>query len=566
MRFKTYLHKEPKHSDLVNCVGWYTTEEVYSAGDDHQLLQWSLKTGDATKVADLPAELYPTDLHWFPRIAGAAKKQSGSDIFVLTSTDGKFHLVTKAGRIEKSIEAHRGAVLAGKWSHDGTALATAGEDGQIKIWSRSGMLRSTLSSNNVAIYSIAWGPNSDQILYTLGSNLVIKSLQPNSKPLQWKAHEALILKVAWNPNNTHIISGGEDCKYKVWDMYGRLLYTSLAMDYPIMSLAWSPDGELFSVGSFNALRLCDRTGWSFSLDKPQTQSIYSVCWSSDGTQVAGACGNGHVVFAHVIEKRLEWKNFEATVRGRKTIVVRNVSNDVVESLDFTDNIIKTSLAYSHLVVVTSKQCFIYSVRNWNTPQISDLKEGNVSLIMQTEKYFLLIDGGSVFLYSYDGKQLSSPKWPGMRPDILNYYTVSLSNDALAVRDKSDEKLIFLFDTLTGKILGDGKAFSHKGEVLEVALDQCGLPNERKLAIIDKNNDLYLTMVRPKPTTALRSYKLGAMMQSMQWNDSANLLATLQEGGKLIIWYYPSVVFVDPGLLPRTLTERRAGFVSLVYRF
>ena len=25
--------------------------------------------------------------------------------------------------------------------------------------------------------------------------------------------------------------------------------------------------------------------------------------SSDGTQVAGACGNGHVIFAHVIEKR-----------------------------------------------------------------------------------------------------------------------------------------------------------------------------------------------------------------------------------------------------------------------
>lgn len=61
---------------------------------------------------------------------------------------GKFHLVSKAGRIEKSVEAHIGAVLAARWSHDGSALVTAGEDGQIKIWSRSGMLRSTLSSNS----------------------------------------------------------------------------------------------------------------------------------------------------------------------------------------------------------------------------------------------------------------------------------------------------------------------------------------------------------------------------------------------------------------------------------
>ena len=51
------------------------------------------------------------------------------------------------------------------------------------------------------------------------------------------------------------------------------------------------------------------------MDKPATGSIYKIAWSADGTQVAGACGNGHVIFAHVIEKRIEWKEFEATVTG-----------------------------------------------------------------------------------------------------------------------------------------------------------------------------------------------------------------------------------------------------------
>lgn len=37
---------------------------------------------------------------------------------------GKFHLVSKTGRVEKSIEAHRGAVLAGRWNYEGTALVT----------------------------------------------------------------------------------------------------------------------------------------------------------------------------------------------------------------------------------------------------------------------------------------------------------------------------------------------------------------------------------------------------------------------------------------------------------
>ncbi|XP_050572752.1 intraflagellar transport protein 80 homolog, partial [Cygnus atratus] len=60
----------------------------------------------------------------------------------------KFHLISKSGRVEKSVEAHCGAVLAGRWNSEGTALATVGEDGQVKIWSKSGMLRSTLAQQD----------------------------------------------------------------------------------------------------------------------------------------------------------------------------------------------------------------------------------------------------------------------------------------------------------------------------------------------------------------------------------------------------------------------------------
>lgn len=66
----------------------------------------------------------------------------------LCSVVGKFHLIGKTGRVEKSVEAHKGAVLSGRWSYDGSALLTAGEDGQVKVWSRSGMLRSTLTQNS----------------------------------------------------------------------------------------------------------------------------------------------------------------------------------------------------------------------------------------------------------------------------------------------------------------------------------------------------------------------------------------------------------------------------------
>ena len=81
---------------------------------------------------------------------------------------------------------------------------------------------------------------------------------------QWKAHDGVILKVDWNPVNNLILSGAEDCRYKVWDSYGRQLYSSHPHEYPVVSVAWAPDGQLFAIGSFNTLRLCDKTGVSYN--------------------------------------------------------------------------------------------------------------------------------------------------------------------------------------------------------------------------------------------------------------------------------------------------------------
>ncbi|XP_063772228.1 intraflagellar transport protein 80 homolog isoform X1 [Pseudophryne corroboree] len=551
MRLKTSLLKEPKHKELVSCVGWTSADELYSCSDDHQVMKWNLLNGETALMVKLLDDTYPIDIHWYPK-NGGNKKQGQSDMFALTSSDGKFHLISKLGKVEKSVEAHSGAVLACRWNYDGTALVTVGEDGHIKIWSKSGMLRSTLAQNGVPVYSVAWGPDSERVLYCLGKQLIIKPLQPSSKVLQWKAHDGVILKVDWNAVSDLILSAGEDCKYKVWDSYGRLLYSSPAHEYPITSVSWAPDGDLFAVGSFHTLRLCDKTGWSYALEKPNTGSIFSIAWSIDGTQIAGACGNGHVIFAHVIEQHWEWKNFEVTLIKRRAMQVRNVINDAVDLLEFRDRVIKASLKYGHLVVSTSLQCYVFSTKNWNTPLIFDLKEGTVSLILQCERHFLLVDGGSLFLYSYEGRLISSPKVPTMRTDILNAQTVSLSNDTIAINDKTDEKLIFLFDALSGKPLGDGKPLAHKIEVVEIALDQGGLANERKVAFIDKNRDLYISPVR-KFGKELRAVKIGSMVHTVAWSDVSNILCGIQDS-RFTVWYYPNAAYVDKELLPKTAIE------------
>jgi intraflagellar transport protein 80 len=73
-------------------------------------------------------------------------------------------------------------------------------------------------------------------------------------------------------------------------------------DHVITSIKWAPNGDYFAVGSFEMLRLCDKSGWSYSFHKPNTGSLLKLSWSHDGTVVSGAGGNGSVCFGYIVDR------------------------------------------------------------------------------------------------------------------------------------------------------------------------------------------------------------------------------------------------------------------------
>ena len=62
-------------------------------------------------------------------------------------------------------------------------------------------------------------------------------------------------------------------------------------------------------------RLCDKNGPSMCLEKREMGSVFNLAWSNDSTQVAGASALGHVVFGNVVDKKYQWKNYEAIISG-----------------------------------------------------------------------------------------------------------------------------------------------------------------------------------------------------------------------------------------------------------
>ena len=155
-----------EHKEIASAVAWSPDAQLLSCADDKMICKWSADGECAGKITTLSA--FVTSCCWFPSMG----KSNSPDQFAVSCTDGTVRFMSGNGREEKKVTAHEGAVIVVQWSHDGSALLTGGEDGNIKIWSRSGNLRSVLASTGQSVYSACWGPDDDQVLIVNGNALM----------------------------------------------------------------------------------------------------------------------------------------------------------------------------------------------------------------------------------------------------------------------------------------------------------------------------------------------------------------------------------------------------------
>ncbi|XP_030383266.1 intraflagellar transport protein 80 homolog [Scaptodrosophila lebanonensis] len=550
----------------LSCVDWSSNEDIYFVSDDHQIYKWSDVSRDSVEVAKLPDDFIPTDLDWLllgGRSSGGGK---GSDSLLICSNDGRFVILNKSARVERSIAAHTAAISSGRWSPDGAGLLTAGEDGVVKIWSRSGMLRSTVIQSDEPIRCARWAPNSTSILFSQGSYINVKPLAANSKLLRWRAHDGLVLSLSWSMQSNIIASGGEDFRFKIWDTQGANLYSSAAEEYAINSVAFNPDKDFLLVGTFNMLRLCSSSGWSYSSTRfaaPSVGSFYTLSWSADGTQVACGTSTGQLIVGYVVEQQLISRNLKATTTSRKSIALQDLTNGTHDVLDFPQRVINFGLGYGHLVVATTHQLHIYNEKYINTPIIIDGRS-DVRVIQVCKKYFLVLDNTSIWVYTYTGRLHLNPRYPGSQAQIplLNWRCLSLGLDVLAIRDNSDTTILHLFDLIPGASRQyEPHSLRAKQQLSEIATCRAGTVDDQFVVFIDTNRELYITEARNLNGTTERAgngatsspgeiYKIGTQVIAVKWASETNILVGVHDSC-YSIWYCPGEGAADPTIIALT---------------
>lgn len=446
-----------------------------------------------------------------------------------------------------------------RWSNDGSSLLTTGEDGHVKVWSRSGNMRMLLHSSVIPVYKACWSPVDDRVIFSSGDSLIIKSVDVSEKVIQWKAHGGLVRALDWSVASDLIVSAGEDARFRLWDSHGKELHCSRKFDHTITSVSFSPNGEYFAIGSFNTIVLCDKSGWTHCACRVVTGSVLDLAWSFDGTEVAGGCASGNLLRAYITGRRVETAHYEVVAIERQRVSVRSLADDSLEELIVgKDRVVELDANEEWLIVATLSQCYIYSFANLKTPFIVDLKVPPLLLHM-SKTHFSLIDAvDGLRVLSFEGKTISNPRHQRVRLESAAKSLLSLVSSYVAMVDSFDKATVYLFDTLSGREVCQ---FVHNCPLTRIhMLEPRGgfqEPGHLFAVVLDSSRDLSILSINirsgVKGDDTVRVHKLCVNVDSFLINAQDGSLVCLSDR-TLIAWHCPWVAFYDKDLVSATSTS------------
>jgi WD40 repeat protein len=119
------------------------------------------------------------------------------------------------------------------------------------VWdAETGQRLLELTGHQGWVSSVAYGPGGRRIASVAADGTVVVWDAESGERLHVLAgHQTEGRSVAYSPGGLRIVSGADDGTVAVWDAQTGERLAALALDGPIASVAWHPDGGSLAAGS-----------------------------------------------------------------------------------------------------------------------------------------------------------------------------------------------------------------------------------------------------------------------------------------------------------------------------
>jgi WD40 repeat protein/serine/threonine protein kinase len=212
--------------------------------------------------------------------------------------DGSIRLFSAGtGQLVRILVGHAGSVSALSWSPDGQILASAGsEDKTIRFWNaEAGQLLRTsrLQADNLEV--VPWSPDGKKLAYGApGLQIGLWDVEGNRPARSFGNVEGWL---AWSPDGKTLAAAARDGKINLWDVESGGLALTLEAPWPITRFAWSPDGKLIAAAPRGAVRLWDTRTGAVLRDLPAAgcPEESPPAFSPDGKVLAAAAENDTIL-------------------------------------------------------------------------------------------------------------------------------------------------------------------------------------------------------------------------------------------------------------------------------